>query len=295
METQMFSQKLAEYSAALKDVFPELIGAIDEFMARPDTEKAALYANEVMTKHVLTDKLDCPGLILPGILLTDAMWLELSDASKKAIYDYLSILDLCAIMNGNGTFSQEWADKVMRDWRGRMSHGDFDGISKKLFSIFGKAGENLPPLPEKFLKGRLAKLAEEMVKEFRPEDFGLKEEDVANVEKDPTRAFEILMDAATKNPQMLQKAVARIGKKLQEKVAMGQLKPQELAAEAEEMIREFSEHPTFVDMMKGFKDAFNFEDPDLARSTGREGEGRLATARARLRKKLEKKKADAPK
>lgn len=295
MEEQMFSQKLTEYSAALKDVFPELAPAIDEFMGRPDDEKESAYANEVMTKHVMKDDMSCPGQVLPGVLLTDAMWVELSDTSKKAIYDYLSLLDLCAIMNGNGTFSQEWADKVMRDWRGRMSRGDFDGISKKLFSIFGKTGENLPPLPEKFLKGRLAKLAEEMVKEFRPEDFGLKEEDVANVEKDPTRAFEILMEAATKNPQMLQKAVGRIGKKLQEKVATGQLKPHELAAEAEEMIREFSEHPTFVEMMKGFKDAFNFEDPDLARSAGREGEGRLATARARLRKKLDKKKGEATK
>ena len=287
----MFLSKMAEYTSSLKSVFPEITADIDFYMKKSPDDMISLYVNEVLTQHKLDDKFSCPGVILPGVVLTDLMWSEISDNSKKAIYDFLSLLDLCAMMSGEGTFSQDWADKVMKDWRGRMSRMDFDGMSKKLFSIFGKEGGAMPPLPEKFLKGKLAKLAEEMVKEFRPEDFGLKAEDIAAVEKDPTRAFEILMDAATKNPQMLQKAVQRVAKKLQDKVQSGQLKPQDLAAEAEEMIREFQEHPAFVDMMKSFKEAFNFEDPDLARSQGREGENRLAVARNRLRAKLEKKKS----
>jgi hypothetical protein len=246
-----------------------------------------------MSKHTVTDDLACPGVILPDIPMTESTWTELSKVTQKAIYDYLSILDLCAMMGGGAEFSKDWAEKVLRDWRGRMSRMDFDGISKKLFGIFGKGSDNLPPLPEKFLKGKLAKLAEEMVKEFRPEDFGLKDSDIESVEKDPTRAFEILMEAAMKNPEMLQKAVQRVAKKLQEKVASGQFKPQDLVAEAEEMIREFKDHPSFVDMMSSFKEAFNFEDPDLARSVGREGENRLSNARNRLRAKLEKKRRGA--
>ena len=90
----------------------------------------------------------------------------------------------------------------------------------------------MPKLPEKFLKGKLAKLAEDLVREFKPEDFGLRPEDLAAVEKDPTRAFEILMQASGSNPEMLQKAMMRVGKRLQEKVQRGELKPEELAAEA---------------------------------------------------------------
>jgi hypothetical protein len=86
---------------------------------------------------------------------------------------------------------------------------------------------------------------------------------------------------------MIQKAMARVGKKLQEKVQRGELRPQELVAEAEELMKEFQTHPAFVEMMESFRSAFSFEDPDLARETGRDGEGRLAIARARLRKKME--------
>jgi hypothetical protein len=301
MDSTLFFSRLAEYAAALKETFPEYIAQVDEFMSKPDTEKLALYREEVVVKHTLTESLGCPGAILPGITLTQDTWKELSETTHRAIYDFLSLLDLCAMLSGVGEeggsqqFTQEWADKVMRDWRARMSRVDFDDMSKRLFNMFGKQGENLPPIPEKFLKGKLAKLAEEMVREFKPEDFGLKAEDIEAVEKDPTRAFEILMGAATSNPDLLQRAIARVGKKLQEKVQRGQLNPRELAAEAEEMIREFQSNSSFVDMMKGFRDAFSFEDPDLARESGHDGEGRLSQARARLRAKLEKKKGKSSK
>jgi hypothetical protein len=39
------------------------------------------------------------------------------------------------------------------------------------------------------------------------------------------------------------------------------------------------------------KNAFSFEDPDLARATGREDKSRLAIVKNRLRAKLEAKKA----
>ena len=144
----------------------------------------------------------------------------------------------------------------------------------------------MPQLPEKFLKGKLAKLAEDMVKEFNPEDFGLRPEDLAQVEKDPSRAFEILMKATSTNPAMLQTAMTRVGKKLQTKIQRGELKPEELAAEAEELMNEFQTHPAFAEMMKAFKSAFSFENPAAARASGREDQARLNLVRERLRAKL---------
>jgi hypothetical protein len=242
----------------------------------------------------------CPGVVLPGVVLTEELWSTVGSKTKAAVYDYLSILDLSALYlsgfegldedAGEG-FSKEWADRVMRDWRGRMDRVDFEGLAGKFAKLFGGDGGALPPLPEKFLKGKLAKLAEDMVREFKPEDFGLRPEDLAAVEKDPTRAFEILMQASAANPALLQKALARVAKKLQDKVASGALRPQELVAEAEELMKEFQSHPAFVEMMESFRSAFSFDDTETAQAAGRDGENRLSIARARLRKKLDAKKA----
>jgi hypothetical protein len=257
-----------------------------------------------MTKHAQPgDGLACPGVVLPGVVITEALWASVGEKTKKAVYDYLSILDLSALYTcgfegfgeggegAAGGFSKEWADRVMRDWRGRLDRVDFDDLTSKFMKFFGGEGGALPPLPEKFLKGKLAKLAEDMVREFKPEDFGLRPEDIEAVEKDPTRAFEILMQASGTNPALLQKALARVAKKLQDKVASGQLKPQELVAEAEELMKEFQSHPAFVEMMEGFRSAFSFDDTETAKAAGRDGENRLSIARARLRKKLDAKKA----
>jgi hypothetical protein len=174
--------------------------------------------------------------------------------------------------------------------RGKMSRLDFTKIADKFKTIFGGDGTTLPPLPEKFLKGKLAKLAEDMVREFNPEDFGMSADDIAACEKDPTRAFEILLSATGENPQNLQKVMARVAKKLQAKIQSGELRPAELASEAEELMKDFQSNPAFVQMLNSFRTAFSFEEPEAARKTGHDGEGRLATARARLRKKLEERK-----
>ncbi len=230
-----------------------------------------------------------------------ALWETAGKRTKNAVTEYMSLLNLCVAFtameegpeSAGADFTKEWAERLMRDARASMDKIDFENISKTFFKAFGSdASGALPPLPEKFLKGKLAKLAEDMVREFRPEDFGIGPEELEACEKDPTRAFEILMKASMSNPQMIQNAMTRVAKKLQDKVARGELKPQELVAEAEELIQEFQNHPAFVELMKSFKEAFNTDDDmDLARATGRENEGRLAAVRARLRKKMEAKKA----
>ena len=129
-----------------------------------------------------------------------------------------------------------------------------------------------------------------MVREFKPEDFGMSAEDLAACEKDPTRAFEILMSASSENPQNLQKVMGRVAKKLQAKIQSGEFRPQDLAAEAEELMKDFQENPAFVEMLNSFRTAFSFEEPEAAKKSGHDGEGRLAQARARLRRKLEQRK-----
>jgi hypothetical protein len=114
---------------------------------------------------------------------------------------------------------------------------------------------------------------------------------LAEVEKDPTRAFEILMKASSSNPNLLQTAMMRVGKKLQKKIQNGSLRPQDLAAEAEELMKEFQSNPAFVQMMESFRSAFSFEDPAAARASGRDDLSRLSAVKKRLREKLAAKQA----
>jgi hypothetical protein len=235
-----------------------------------------------------------PGKILPGVTISDEMWKTTGKKSRIAIFEYLSILNLCVAFQSGAdgeTFTKEWADRVMREARAAMSHIDFDKLSEKFFSIFGTKGDTLPPLPEKFLKGKLAKLAEEMLREFKPEDFGFSKEDMEACERDPARAFEILMKGTVGNPKVIQSAMARIAKRLQDKVQRGELRPQELVAEAESLMQEFQSHPAFVELMSSFKTMFGGDMPDMDAMPNSGENARLSAVRARLRKKLEAKKA----
>lgn len=287
-----FLKKYDEFIVDLRQTFPELGTELTSAEAIPELERLAKYHQEVVGKHAKTE---CPGIVLPGVVITDALWSAVGQKTKAAVYEYLSILDLCAMYESGlegedmGKF-QDWADNVTKNWRSRLDKVDFDSLADKFKDMFG--GSNaLPKMPEKFLKGKLAKLAEDMVREFKPEDFGLRPEDLEAVERDPARAFEILMQASSSNPDMLQKAMMRVGKKLQEKIQRGELRPQELAAEAEELMNEFQSHPAFAEMMKSFKSAFSFENPEQARAAGQDNQGRLAMVRARLKKKLDAKRA----
>ena len=287
METT-FVSKYNEFCADLLRACPELQSAVVKAMSIPDTERMTAYKTMVF-KQKLNSKVH---LVLPHVTIPDDLWTSLSAGSQKAINEYNSILDLCLIYTTGDIdgISQDMVDEMMREWRTRMENVDYKKMSGRFFELFGKQGSSLPPQPEKFLKGQMAKLAEELVKEFNPEDFGFSPEDIAACEKDPSRAFEILIQVSTRNPNLIQGALEKIGKKLQQKVQSGQLRPQELAKEAEELMKEFESNPAFVEILEGFRAAFNFEDPDLARKTGNDGSGRLALVRQRLKKKLEAKK-----
>jgi len=293
----MFTQKYEEFATDLLESFPELTENIRSALMITGSERAEAYRTKIFsnTQNLTTTNVtQTPGEVLPGVAISSEMWDTTGQKTRLAIFEYLSILNLTvAFQGGSGTegFTKEWAERVMRDARASMSKIDFEQLSQKFFNSFGTKGQNLPPLPEKFLRGKLAKLAEDMVKEFNPEDFGLTADELRACEHDPTRAFEILMNASMGNPQVIQKAMARVAKRLQEKVARGELKPQELVAEAEELIKEFQSHPAFVDLMETFRSAFDFNDMESARASGHDNEGRLSQVRERLRKKLAARKA----
>jgi len=226
---------------------------------------------------------------------TPPAWMDDAMNEMKKKLDSPEFLDMASkfskmFMSANGTDRNE-------DTSEKEDSNGTDGTEEK--GSGGAAGfasmfeKGFPKLPERFLKGQLAKLAQEIVKDITADDLGLSPDMIQQCEKDPSRAFTILFSTFTSRPEIIQKTVAKIGKRLQQKVQSGQIRPQEIAAEAEELMKEFANNPSFVDMMEGIKTAFGFEDMDSAKKAGKEGSARLSMARDRLRKKLDKKKEKA--
>jgi len=230
-------------------------------------------------------------------MIPQALWIQLGEKSIAAIQEYVTLLSMCSMYHTNGSWSDLSGQEVfikdfLEHWKTRMGSVDFSNLAERFASLLGGAGGAaglgggaIPSLPERFLKGKIAKLAEELVREFRPEDFGLTKEQLEECEKNPARAFEILLQAYTSEPEILQNAMKKIANRMQQKIQRGELKPQDLANEAEEILRDCTANPAFKGMMESFRDSFGaFSNPDLAREQGRDGDARLSLVRERLRK-----------
>lgn len=315
--TSVFQDKYDEYTSDLLEVFPEYETQIRTAIALSPDERMTRFQREIRVVGVTNPITTNPGTILPGLVIEDAVWAQLSDATRGAIWEYLQLLSMCcflergfasAPMGGAGGETpaepdpgmRSWIDGMMGQWRDKLSGVDFEGLMGKFSSMFGGAtdasgggGFKMPELPQKFLKGHLAKLAEEIVRDIRPEDLGLTPEMLAECESSPSRALNMLVQVFTRNPGMIQATIKKIGNRLQQKVQSGQIRPQEIAREAEELMQEFSSNPEFVGVMESLKGMFGFEDMDFARSAGREGSARLSIVQQRLRAKLAARKAAA--
>jgi hypothetical protein len=129
------------------------------------------------------------------------------------------------------------------------------------------------------------------VSAFKPEDFGLDAATLERLEREPGGAIELLMNIYTNKPHLIQTAMKKIVKRIQEKFQNGSLRPEQIAAEAEELIKEFSSNEEFVKMMETFRNTFGMADMAQARKNNREGDARANIVKERLRKKLAEKNA----
>jgi hypothetical protein len=309
----VFQKKYTEFCTALSETCPELKRKIDAAKALSPSERVVRFKTEILpTASPSRDAEACPGTVLPGVTLSPSLWTDLSIGSQKAIQEYLTLLSFSLLMQENSAAGAgagaagaagaadadpmgPFAAKFMEDIKAKMNTIDFSKLSGKIAEMFtstGAAGAGAgPQLPEKFLKGKIAKLAEEMIQDIRVEDFGIDPLEFEAGKSNPERAIELMTNAFQRNPELFQGAIAKLTKKLQQKVQSGALNPKELVAEAEELMKTFSDNAQFVGIMESFRQAFGFEDTESARAVGRDGENRLSIVQQRLRKKLEERKA----
>jgi hypothetical protein len=282
----IFSQKYDQFAEDLLGALPELSQQIRAAAKLSPKERLSRFNAEVLPAIQKDRDAEAnPGTVLPGVSIPNSIWPDLGNSSRSAIQEHLTILAMCSTYDKlkDGMLPEDF----MKDWSEKVKGLDFSSVSKKLADMFANMGPSaLPKIPERFLKGQLAKLAEELVREFKPEDFGLSEEELKACDEDPARAFTLLTDLYTNRPEVLQKAIKRIGKRLQEKVQRGELRPEQIAAEAEEILKDFTGDGAFKDLLESFRSMFGMEDPDLAREVGRDGDARRNLVRERLRKKM---------
>ena len=295
----VFQTKYEEFAKELLETFPELALASQASIALSPTERLTRFQAEVRPSADSTQSI---GALLPGVILPVSTWATLSASNQKVIWEYVRLLSMCCFLEGFGspdeTHTKSWMEDIMGSWKDKLGSLDMEGLFKKFSGVFGSgmdtsggSGFSMPKLPEKFLKGQLAKLAEEIVRDIKPEDLGFTPEMMAECEKSPSKSFDILLQVFTKNPAIIQSTIKKIGKRLQQKIQSGAIRPNEIAKEAEELMKEFAGNADMVGMMDSFKSAFGFEDMDIARAAGKEGSARLNIVKERLRKKMEEKKA----
>jgi hypothetical protein len=294
----IFQKKYTEFCDDLLGTYPEKDAEIQAARALTEAERMERFRTEVLPTagRPTRDPLVTPGAVLPGVVIEEQHWNTFSSASKKAIQEYITLLCFtCMFGEGKNPFEdftsnpamKKMMEEMMGSFKEKLNSVDFKAITEKMMKMFGE-GKGGFKLPERMLKGQLAKLAEELVREFKPEDFGLSPEELEETERNPSRAFDLLMNIYTRRPELLQNAMKRIAKKLQDKVRRGELRPQELAAEAEEMMKEFTDNPAFVELMEGFRGAFGFQDEETSRAAGRDGESRRAQAVRQIRAERER-------
>jgi len=317
-----FDSQYSSYLSEMEGVFPEFSVQIKEAKGISRDAQLNFFGSWFYGQSI--DKLSpeigkSPIHVLPGVQVSQELWLTLSENTRHAILEYMRVLGMCAFFEKglspvtDGGHRPDWAERASQDWQKYMTQG-LENLDLGRFTDFFKSFfENLkgdeeghvggdetnnffkkfPKIPEKFLKGHMAKFAEELVRDINPEELGFTPELMAEIESSPSRAFDILISMLTKNPQFLQGTIQKIGRKLQAKIQSGAINPAEIAREAEEMIKDFADNPEMIELMESMKSIFGMEDMGFAKKAGKEGSARLAAVRARLQKKMEAKTASA--
>ena len=317
MSENPFAKTLVAFCGELRLTFPELAAQIDRAATlTPETFWRTWKSNiEILGARNFEALLaDRRGIILGPVVMTPALWGELSDATRTAIWRYLRTLLLEAVLEigldtvdtaksqilleilseerleGGGTEAEAEAAEILES---SMEH--LTPLMERLKGMLGGAaagldlsGIEMPEIPEHLRNGRIARLAEDMAKQFNPEEFGIDPALLAgdNVEEILRRLAELYQ----RDPTLLIAGAKRVAEKIKRQVLGGSLNRDQLIAEAKEYVELFKEHPLFKDAMgkiQGF-----FGEGGLGEMFGGGGTSsgapseRLRAVQERLRRKM---------
>lgn len=272
------------------------------------------------------------GNLFGSVVITHSLWTEVSESTQKAIWRYLRTLLLESYMDLSLETDDATTRLVMRilleerfEGKGAMDAsgggaGVFDNITETLkplldrlrglLSAASAAGTDasgagagagtgfpdipMPEIPERLRNGRIARMAEEMAKQFNPADFGI---DPALLQGSMEDVLKALAEIYQRDPTILITGAKRVADKIKRQILGGSLNRDELIAEAREFVELFKEHPLFKEAIAKFQGMVG--EGGLAEMFGAVAGGggggapseRLRAVQERLRKKLASKEA----
>lgn len=304
MSAVSFSTTFTQFLDELKATFPEFVPALTLASSLPDTQTRFLEVWRTHTADVASNNgaiFTETGIeLVPGFVMTGALWAELSASTQGAIWKYISsLLLLSASETDKGLWDISGFQHDMETMMKQLKEGGGEGIGGMmgdLFAKLGKMGEAFGfkdlsgaagkfKIPERLFKGHIAKIAEELVKEFKPEDFGISPDMLES--DDPARVFTYLQEVFTKKPEMMMSAAQKIAKKIQAKFQRGEIRREDIIREAEELMAEFSENEAFSSMFGSLGEMLKGSE----RESGNEGSARRREVQERLRRKQAEKEA----
>ena len=319
-----FESTYAQFVDDLKGTFPEFTAALTLASTLPDTQTRFVEVWRAHTADVASQNkciFEGTGLeLVPGFVMTHALWSEIGTATQAAIWKYISSLLLLAAASHTDTTAdglwdlsgfQHDMEAMMNTLKSSESAGGDEegggmagggmasgmaGAMNGIFEKLGKMAETFGikdlsgaagkfKIPERLFKGHIAKIAEELVKEFKPEDFGISPEMLET--DDPARVFTYLQEVFTKKPEMLMTAAQKIAKKIQVKFQRGEIKREDIIREAEELMKEFSDNEMFSEMFGSLGEMLKGGEKE----SGNEGSSRRREVQERLRRKTAEKEA----
>ncbi len=290
-----FAKTFVSFCAELAATFPELTEAIRRVAGRAtpaffwkswQDDLAVLAARDFAALQERRR-----GIIVVPIVLTPALWSEVSPATQAAIWRYLRTLVLEAAMElhlDSTTLTEERLGHLMAilmEERGgddeeavgetvmeeAMEHlspllerlkglasasglGDMFDASG-LAGMFGAADASgefpMPEIPERLRKGRIAQLAEQMAKQFDPTDFGIDPELLKG--DNVGEVLRGLAEMYQRDPTKLIAGAKRVAEKIKKQIMGGSLDRDALIAEAKEFLELFRNHPTFKEAIAKFE------------------------------------------
>jgi hypothetical protein len=263
------------------------------------------------------------GFLMGAVRLTPAVWAEISVATQGAIWKYLRTLTLEAALEiGVDGLETEIMQKLMAIMTAeRIEKGGVEAeaetseifdesmkhlspLMERLKGLIGSSvggggasglggfmdlsGFTMPEIPERLRNGRIAKLAEDMAKQFDPKEFGIDPALLGgdNVEEILKRLAEMYQ----RDPTLLIAGAKKVAERIKKQILGGSLNRDDLVAEAQEFINIFKEHPQFKEMIS--KATGLMGAGGLAEMFGSAGGGssepseRRRAVQERLRKKL---------
>ena len=306
-----FAATYEQFVTELLGTFPEYATALNTAKTNPKARENFLAVWKTHTNNIAVQNdaiFTEAGLeLVPGFTMTAKLWSELSDNSRNAIWRYLtSLLLIAAAFDGSSKTDGIWDisgfEHDMEEMMKRLKSGEDTGMKdifeklskmaenfgfKDISGAFGGAGGAEPKfkIPERLFKGHIAKIAEEIVSEFNPEDFGLPPELLNS--NDPTKIFTFLQEIFTQKPDMLIGIAQRIAKKIQAKFQRGDFNRDELIREAEELMKEFSDNEAFSGLFEQLGEMLKGGEKE----SGNEGSARRREVQERLKKKAAEKAA----